>query len=143
MRFTPDCTSHPSHMELAHLSIIRSLWIFFCPHNVLHSLSNNVHWNNQVKCWGYNKYKDPAYTASDADVDVLAPKDVFLGGNFTPYKVISGYHHNCAISVEGTIRCWGDPDGGQLGMVENCSHCGRHRNMTVSPLLICIHRIWQ
>lgn len=70
-------------------------------------------WWDQVKCWGYNEMMDAAYVAGENMTAVpLPPATSFdlgsVDGDFAVSQVISGGNLNCAISVEGAVRCWGD-----------------------------------
>ena len=74
-------------------------------------------WFGQLKCWGFSKYADPAYTTNMTDECIpIPPIEPFdLGDNFTAKSVASGRNHNCAISMNGAARCWGAAAQGQLG----------------------------
>ena len=64
-----------------------------------------------VKCWGLNNYGqlgNNSTTTSTVPVDVAG-----LGSGVT--LVAAGSMHTCAVLLDGTGRCWGRNDAGQLG----------------------------
>jgi WD40 repeat protein len=64
-----------------------------------------------VKCWGYNKNGELG-NGSTADGGV--PMDVqSLGSGVT--AIAAGDDHNCAVTAEGGVKCWGYNKYGQLG----------------------------
>ena len=76
--------------------------------------------NNTVKCWGdnaegqsgqghINKIGDEAGEMGD---NLLA---VDLGVDMTVQYISVGSSHACAVLVEGTMKCWGENNYGQLG----------------------------
>ncbi len=70
---------------------------------------------NAVKCWGSNQYGqigDPELLVKG--VNAPAPQDVF-GLDQGVTELIAGYHHTCALMIDGTMRCWGRNNFGQLG----------------------------
>lgn len=71
-------------------------------------------WGGDVKCWGLPEYVDPAYVEGDSTTAVTVPPATSfdlgsVDGDFTVKQVISGAQLRCAVSTEGTARCWGDP----------------------------------
>ena len=71
-------------------------------------------WAEDLKCWGLPEYYDPAYASGDStDAVTVPPADPFdLGQDFISSQVIPGRFGNCAVSVEGAVRCWGDKSQG-------------------------------
>ena len=70
----------------------------------------------QVKCWGYNgdgELGDGTITDRSLPTDVL----VSLGGSpLTGVSAISsGTEHMCGLLDDGTVKCWGSNESGQLG----------------------------
>ena len=68
-----------------------------------------------VKCWGYN-YDGQLGDGTHGDENNfrLSPVDVI--GLSTGIQAIAGaYYHVCALTVGGTVKCWGYNNGGGLG----------------------------
>lgn len=64
-----------------------------------------------VKCWGWNRLGELGNgTTTDSSVPVPVNN---LGGQAT--AVTAGTGHTCALLSDGTVRCWGLNDFGQLG----------------------------
>jgi alpha-tubulin suppressor-like RCC1 family protein len=74
-----------------------------------------------VKCWGLNAsgqlgqgdMSDRGALPSDMG-DNLLP--IRLGTGRTVKRIVSGVSHKCAILDDGTTKCWGANDSGQLGI---------------------------
>jgi alpha-tubulin suppressor-like RCC1 family protein len=77
--------------------------------------------NGSVKCWGYNSWgelglgdKAPRGTnASNLDDHLPA---VDLGTGRTARAISTGRLHSCALLDDGSVKCWGLNDEGQLGL---------------------------
>ena len=73
-----------------------------------------------VKCWGRNQYGelgagDTANRGSDAgDMGKLGAVD--LGKGRTARSLGLGYQHSCAVLDDGSVKCWGKNEDGQLGL---------------------------
>ena len=69
-----------------------------------------------VFCWGNNgdgEMGDNTYDQRLTPVQVLdADGSSNLGG---VGKILSGYYHNCAIKLDGSVFCWGQDSYNQLG----------------------------
>jgi alpha-tubulin suppressor-like RCC1 family protein len=68
--------------------------------------------NGTLSCWGRNESRqlgDPATTADSSTTPVQ------VGGIGTATSVTAGAFHTCARLTDGTVRCWGQNDAGQLG----------------------------
>ncbi|WP_437935504.1 hypothetical protein [Sorangium sp. So ce341] len=78
--------------------------------------------DDTVKCWGANHYGQlgQGHTNSLGDSTATEPEDfgaIDLGG---PVSAISaGWGHTCALLSNGTVKCWGLNDHGQLGLGHN------------------------
>jgi cysteine-rich repeat protein len=69
-----------------------------------------------VRCWGQGFSGGLGYGNSNDignDETPASAGDVNVGGPVT--KITAGLFHTCALLSTGTIRCWGDNGGGQLG----------------------------
>lgn len=70
-----------------------------------------------VRCWGANDVGQLGlgHTAIIGDDETPAESGVVpLGG--IAVGLVAGAHHACARLADGTARCWGANDGGQLGL---------------------------
>jgi alpha-tubulin suppressor-like RCC1 family protein len=65
-----------------------------------------------VKCWGWNAYGQVG--DGSTVTDVLSPSDV-IGLDGDAIALTTGGYHNCAILIDGRVRCWGLGTNGQLG----------------------------
>lgn len=81
---------------------------------------------DSVKCWGAN---DDGQLGQDNHVqlgdqtsemgDKLPPVDLGTGNTAVAISTSSGdgsYHHTCAILANGSLKCWGANNKGQLGL---------------------------
>jgi cysteine-rich repeat protein len=69
-----------------------------------------------VRCWGRNNFGQLGYgnTNNQGDDELVNNvPDVALTGPVR--KLAAGNAHTCALTVAGTLRCWGRGDFGQLG----------------------------
>jgi len=84
--------------------------------------------DGSLKCWGDNTYGrlGQGHTTligndSAAMGDNLLP--IALGTGKTAVKVATDWNHVCAILNDGSVKCWGENTGGQLGVGDK-SHRG-------------------
>jgi len=69
--------------------------------------------NGDVMCWGRNT---EGQLGTGDTVNRLSPSDpIVFGAGFAPAKLVFGNDHDCAISTDGRIECWGSDQLGQLG----------------------------
>ncbi|HEX8698666.1 MAG TPA: RTX toxin [Myxococcaceae bacterium] len=69
-----------------------------------------------VRCWGNNQYGQLGYNTTEhvGDGEAIASYGyVNLGGIAS--KIAAGGEHTCALMNNGTVRCWGRNNYGQLG----------------------------
>lgn len=67
--------------------------------------------DGEVKCWGDN---DEGQLGDQTTINRTQPVDVFgLTGGVKGVDV--GISHACAVTIEGTVKCWGSNEYGQLG----------------------------
>ena len=73
-----------------------------------------------VKCWGSNLYGELGYGDTDDRGDGPNEMGQYLdtidfGDGFTPIAISMGSTHNCILSTEHKVKCWGWNYYGQLG----------------------------
>ena len=74
--------------------------------------------NGTVRCWGLNADGQLGYGNTDTIGDNETPGSVGpvdLGPGRTAVAISAGAWHTCALLDNGTVRCWGRNDRGQLG----------------------------
>jgi alpha-tubulin suppressor-like RCC1 family protein len=77
--------------------------------------------NGTVKCWGFNAsgklgYGDVADRGDAAGEMGNALAAVSLGSGKVVTSLAVGSNHNCAAFTDGTLKCWGAGNGGELGL---------------------------
>ena len=70
-----------------------------------------------VKCWGANTHGQLGYDKSALPLEFQGAPTVQLGSSYDPVQMCSGWAHNCALSSDGLIKCWGRGLKGQLGYI--------------------------
>ncbi|MFN8444277.1 MAG: hypothetical protein U0175_26075 [Caldilineaceae bacterium] len=68
--------------------------------------------NGGAKCWGNNS---SGQLGDGTAVNRNAPTDV-LGLQSDVSEITAGAYHACALTSDGTVKCWGFDDFGQLGI---------------------------
>jgi len=70
--------------------------------------------DGRVQCWGEN---DTGALGDGSDFNQGQPVSVIgiSTGIFTATAVAAGYEHTCALLSDGTVKCWGLNDVGQVG----------------------------
>jgi len=77
--------------------------------------------DGSVKCWGYNDYGQLGLGNQNERGDGPgemgdALPTVNLGTGKTATAIAAGYAHTCALLNDGSVKCWGRNDSGQLGL---------------------------
>ena len=77
--------------------------------------------DGSVKCWGKNQTGQLGLgdTANRGDEPNEMGDDlpaVALGAGKTAIAIAARYEHNCALLSDGSVKCWGRNDRGQLGL---------------------------
>jgi alpha-tubulin suppressor-like RCC1 family protein len=70
--------------------------------------------SGKVKCWGANyagQLGRETFNSPSADNS----KPVEVSGITTAVAITAGRYHTCALLADGTMQCWGEGKGGQLG----------------------------
>ena len=109
-------------------------------------------WDDEIKCWGLASVADPEADADTDEDEVIStvPIDAFdLGTDFTPSYPVCGGQHTCAVSTEGTARCWGYPKKGALGYgnkeyFSSDTNNGEDvdlGNVTIDDMVCCEHAV--
>ena len=72
--------------------------------------------NGEVRCWGSGEYGQLGHGSTESigdDEAIITAPLVDVGG---PAKQLTaGRHHTCALLEDGSVRCWGRSNFGQLG----------------------------
>ena len=85
--------------------------------------------DGRAKCWGWNingqlglgDTQQRGHQGGQLGDELPA---IDLGASFVVAQLTAGILHNCALSQEGQVKCWGDGGSGQLGQGDN-SNIGR------------------
>ena len=90
--------------------------------------------SGQVKCWGKNDYGQLGLGHTDSIGDETGEmgetlSTVNLGTGRTAKEVSSGRDHVCALLDNGTVKCWGRNDKGQLGQGDTADRGGTADDM--------------
>jgi alpha-tubulin suppressor-like RCC1 family protein len=73
-----------------------------------------------VKCWGDNQYGQLGLGDEEPRGDGpgemgAALPAVWLSSTYTATQIVAGGAHTCALLGDGSVKCWGLNDSGQLG----------------------------
>jgi len=68
-----------------------------------------------VKCWGSNQY---GLLGNDITTDLRHPVDVY-GLSSGVSAIAVGALHSCALKTTGGVKCWGNNQEGQIGIMYN------------------------
>lgn len=76
--------------------------------------------DESVKCWGDNRFGalGTGNTANIGDDELpssIGPVSVTATPGITVEHLAAGFEHVCALLSDGSLRCWGQNDFGQLG----------------------------
>lgn len=91
--------------------------------------------DGSVRCWGHNNAGQLGYgDTSDIGDNELpsAAGPVKLGPGRTARAIATGTDHTCALLDDGTVRCWGRNNAGQLGQ-GNTSDIGDNETPDTVP----------
>ena len=68
--------------------------------------------DGSLKCWGDNSH---GQLGDGSTTDRTSPVQVDLGSGNTAVSISAGHSHTCAILDDGTLKCWGQDNNGQIG----------------------------
>eukprot|EP01043_Picozoa_sp_COSAG02_P028928 COSAG02_NODE_1778_length_10950_cov_7.595060_1_plen_2048_part_10 len=90
--------------------------------------------DGSLKCWGNRRH---GQTGNGPLIDQgQSPLLVDLGTDRTAVAVASGWYHTCATLDDGSLKCWGSNQYGQLGIGETCYHCRSNTDVHLTPGLV-------
>lgn len=76
--------------------------------------------DRSVRCFGYNNFGQLGLghmlDTGDAPLDMANNVLVDLGAGTLSDKICSGEAHNCVLTTDGKVKCWGNNPSGQLGI---------------------------
>ncbi|HVF76406.1 MAG TPA: Ig-like domain-containing protein [Acidimicrobiales bacterium] len=70
--------------------------------------------DGKVKCWGHNGFGQVGDGTTDTRLTPVAVSNI-PDGTKTAKTITAGWSHTCATLSDGTARCWGLNEHGQLG----------------------------
>jgi len=83
--------------------------------------------NGSVKCWGYNNNGqlgiDNRTDMGDNTGEMAQLAGINLGTGRTAIAIAAGDHQSCAVLDDGSVKCWGLNNYGQLG-IDNRTYMG-------------------
>jgi predicted flap endonuclease-1-like 5' DNA nuclease/alpha-tubulin suppressor-like RCC1 family protein len=71
--------------------------------------------NGDLKCWGRDNHGQLGDGGSNSDTSAPSATAIDLGPGRTAVAVSTGDYHTCAILDNGSVKCWGQDNHGQLG----------------------------
>ena len=76
--------------------------------------------NGQIKCWGRgswgaNGQGSTSQLGDEANESGDNVSAIALGTGRTANQLVTSGGHSCAVLDNGTVKCWGNSDFGQLG----------------------------
>jgi alpha-tubulin suppressor-like RCC1 family protein len=69
----------------------------------------------ELECWGDNGYESYGYGQLGNGSTISSWMPVAVNGISNATQVSAGDRHTCALLAGGTVECWGDNRGGELG----------------------------
>lgn len=79
--------------------------------------------DGSVLCWGHNGNGQlgtgstiTSFGSTQADLSTGPYVNVSLGTGKLATKIVAGSNHSCALLADGTVKCWGRNNYGQLGL---------------------------
>lgn len=75
--------------------------------------------DRSVKCWGYNYYGSLGLGHTDSignSSGEMALTTVDLGAGVSADQICVGNYHNCVLTTDGKVKCWGYNANAELGL---------------------------
>ena len=97
------------------------MYHFICKHKkityilITPILDTQILDNGDLKCWGQDSLGTLGNGGNDTDTDSVPDLPIDLGEGRTAIAVESGLESACAILDDGSLKCWGSDERGQLG----------------------------
>ncbi len=93
--------------------------------------------DGSLKCWGINT-NDQLGTGSSANW-IPNPSTVNLGIGRTVVSVSLGQTHSCANLDDGSLKCWGNSNYGQLGIANSQASTPQLVNLGTGRTAVSVH----
>ncbi len=71
--------------------------------------------NGSLMCWGGGDQWGAQGNGLASNSNLQSPSWVDLGAGLTAESVAFGQHYGCAVLSDGSLKCWGKNDDGQIG----------------------------
>jgi alpha-tubulin suppressor-like RCC1 family protein len=87
-----------------------------------------------VRCWGLGNNGQLGYANTDAVLNANSVESLDLGAGRTAKAITAGAAHTCAVLDDGSVRCWGLNEFGQLGYGNTISRGDNETPGSVAPV---------
>lgn len=77
-----------------------------------------------VWCWGANDHCQLGAVTGTCGAKKCSPTPIQVAALAGVEQIAAGYDHTCALAHDGTVRCWGADEHGQLGDDQTTDRCG-------------------
>lgn len=78
--------------------------------------------NGRVRCWGYNLKGQIGNGDGGSAISTVKIPDTNVIQLSEVVSLSSGEQYNCAVTLGGQVKCWGNNDNGQLGFTSTGSY---------------------
>jgi cysteine-rich repeat protein len=95
-----------------------------------------LHTNGTVKCWGHNNFGQlgDGTTTTRYQPTFADGSPALVTGIATAIQIAVGYEHACALLADGTAKCWGSHNDGELGDGTPVTTAGKTTPVAVAGL---------
>ena len=69
--------------------------------------------HGSVKCWGGNTVGQLGYGDTNRRDNTTNLQNIFENVSM----ISAGFYHTCAVMTDGNVKCWGQNEGANLGMI--------------------------